>query len=184
MNADAAPATTLVPPYPNLGPEPMSRSYDLPPVWVLLPGLLAVLFAALHLSRIARRRTPTARASGSPTAGLDRRSSADSALDRVVELSDTFRETLVGRFGEAWRAKTTEEIAQEPQLHEALGTDAAGGLLAFLHIADLAKFAGDRLPGYLPEVELALQRAEASAAEWVAALAPAGAAAARSIIKG
>ena len=56
------------------------------------------------------------------------------------------REALIARFGPAWGAKTTEEIAAEPGLAAALGPERAAQLVRFLHAADRAKFAGDARP--------------------------------------
>ncbi|HEX8199543.1 MAG TPA: hypothetical protein VF590_03585 [Isosphaeraceae bacterium] len=53
------------------------------------------------------------------------------------------RRALMVRFGPAWGAKTTEEIAAEPELAEALGPERAEQLVRFLRAADRARFAGE-----------------------------------------
>src|SRR5262249_52879285 len=56
--------------------------------------------------------------------------------------SAQIRDALIVRFGPAWGAKTTEEIAAEPALAAALGPEGAEQLVRFLHEADRARFAG------------------------------------------
>lgn len=51
------------------------------------------------------------------------------------------RDTLVTQFGAPWAAKTTEELAEAPELPEALGREQAERLIEFLRAADRAKFA-------------------------------------------
>jgi hypothetical protein len=51
------------------------------------------------------------------------------------------RETLAERFGPALRARTTEEIAADPQLREALGEARFDWLVRLLTTADRWKFA-------------------------------------------
>jgi hypothetical protein len=133
----------------------------------------------------SRGRSATKAKQPDPSAaGPERQSAAVTARERVVDLSESVREALAARFGESWRAKTTEEIASEPSLAETLGALSAEHLIGFLQVADLVKFAADRLPGYLPEIEPDLQRAEAEAGAWLEALAAEASAGANSTIKG
>ena len=61
----------------------------------------------------------------------------------LIELSGKVRGALVERFGEAWRAKTTEEIATDPALSEVFGPETAARLIAILSEADRLKFAAE-----------------------------------------
>lgn len=74
----------------------------------------------------------------------------------MIAWSVALRESLAGRFGPSWRAKTTEEIATDPRLSEALGDERTGRLLSFLAAADRAKFADVGTAG----AELAVGEAE------------------------
>jgi hypothetical protein len=60
------------------------------------------------------------------------------------------REALVARFGASWRARTTEEIAADATLAEALGPEPTARLVEFLSDADRAKF--DDRDGLQPPV--------------------------------
>jgi hypothetical protein len=91
--------------------------------------------------------------------------------------STLVRNALAARFGGRWHARTTEEIAAEPDLAETLGTARAAELVRFLVQADLAKF--DDRDGHqppLPDLE--------SAPEWLAELLAWPSAGASSRIKG
>ncbi len=61
-------------------------------------------------------------------------------MDRWVA---SVRDTLVAGFGPSWAAKTTEEIAAEPDLTERLGPERAEQLVRFLRQADRVRFAGE-----------------------------------------
>jgi hypothetical protein len=69
----------------------------------------------------------------------------------MVAWAVAVREALVARFGPSWRAKTTEEIAEDHALAFALGVEDADRLLAFLGEADRAKFAAESGESWVPE---------------------------------
>lgn len=132
----------LVPPHPNLGPEPFPEPGSVG-VWPWLTGLAlaAGLFAGLLGSR--RRRRATARARG----GLSDTRLPGSPAGGVVALAEAARAALVARFGEPWRTKTTEEIAADPAPAGAFGVETAATLIALLGEADRLKFSGGGSPG-------------------------------------
>jgi hypothetical protein len=78
----------------------------------------------------------------------------DSPSGKLLALAEEVRGTLISRFGPAMRARTTEEIAADPQVKESLGADRLGPLIRLLAEADRWKFA--TLPGNGHE-ELLLQ---------------------------
>ena len=133
-------ARGLVPPRPNLGPEPWS---DPDPDRALPLGRGGPGISALHLARaekvrrVRRRRGPgaTSRTSASETQRLG----AD--WSRIPIRSET---AWPINSGTAWRAKTTEELAAEPRLAEALGFDQLQELIRFLDQVDRLKFAPER----------------------------------------
>ena len=63
-------------------------------------------------------------------------------------LAGQARETLAARFGLALRARTTEEIAEDSRLREALGEAHFDPLVRLLETADRWKFAS--LPSLIP----------------------------------
>jgi hypothetical protein len=134
-----ASARGLVPPRPNLGPEPWT---DAQPIWPLLlaAGVLAcLLFAWLVLGR---RRRGSVRANG---LGIPNASPRDATpRGRLVTHSDTIRDMMATQFGIAWRAKTTEELSAETLLEQVLGRDQLQELICFLDQADQLKFAPER----------------------------------------
>jgi hypothetical protein len=132
-------ARGLVPPRPNLGPEPWS---DLQPIalffWVggALPALLVIwlVWRRLRSARIKQ-------------AGLDLSNQGPldtSPRGRLVALSNSMRDVMANQFGTAWRAKTTEELSAEPRLEQALGDDQLKELTRFLDQVDRLKFAPER----------------------------------------
>ena len=68
----------------------------------------------------------------------------ESPRGRLVALSSSAKTALAARFGPAWRAKTTEELAVEPALAALLGPDLLHELIAFLDRTDRLKFAPHR----------------------------------------
>lgn len=140
----------LVPPRPNLGPEPMPGRPAT--AWLFLIVLL-VAGGAVALLKILRSRGRPRAARALPleaTAGP-----FASRRDQMIAWSAAAREALAARSGPQWRARTTEEIAAETSLAGTLGDDLAAQLVGFLTEADRAKF-DDRdglqppLPGDLP----------------------------------
>jgi hypothetical protein len=130
----------LVPPKPNLGPEPWSEPEVMP--WLALAlGLaaLAVVLFAWRRRRGARRARGTVAATGGPATDPTPR-------DRLVGLSVTIRDALTAQFGHSCRAKTTEELSLDERLEPLLGADGFRDLIQFLDRIDRLKFAPDR-PG-------------------------------------
>ncbi len=137
-------AGVLVPPRPNLGPEPWAETRPsgvvLPALWIVLVLVIAVIGAGWRLRRLRKRRRPASGISGSTPGPAG---APVSRRDHRIALSGAVREVLVARFGPAWRSKTTEEIAHDAGLAEAFGPEDAARLVRFLHGADLAKFADE-----------------------------------------
>ncbi len=136
--ADTSTAGALVPPRPNLGPEP----------WPIHPNsfggtipvtLLVLLVVGLGLRvRRGKRRKP--REESSP---LVESSQGDpSPREQLIATSNQIRNALFQAFGPSWRSKTTEEIGNDRSLIERLDPDDFGRLITFLILADRAKFAG------------------------------------------
>jgi hypothetical protein len=131
----------LVPPRPNLGPEPwqdvrpMSRTY--PALAVLALLLIAVL--------LWRRRRRKAARDGRDTGATGDLAGADpSPRDRLVALSGSLRDALTVPFGNSCRAKTTEELAADSRLEQLLGDGELRELIRFLDQIDRLKFAPER----------------------------------------
>lgn len=166
-------ANPLVPPRPNLGPEPWA---DEPAGrgWTVAAGAgLAALAATAWL--LARRRRKRRRIANDQMTNEQKNDAADGPGGRLAAWSGKARGALVERFGPAWGARTTEEIAADEGLAAALSAARFEGLVRLLREADRAKFAGvDGDQGEDWE-------------DWVAAFVAeleAGAAGARSRIKG
>jgi len=127
----------LVPPRPNLGPEPWS---EVPPSWQLplAMGLAAatLLLAAfwLLIRRRARRRQEI-------PSRIQPAIADDSPSAQLLNLAGQVRETLATRFGPSIRARTTEELSADPAVKEALGDDHFESLIRLLATADQWKFA-------------------------------------------
>jgi hypothetical protein len=149
--------------------------------------LALVVLVAVSWRLLARRpsRQP-GRSNGSVPAAPGQPATEPSDRERLIACAEEVRSALVARFGEGWRAKTTEEVAASAGLAEALGSETAGELIAFFRTADLAKFAGDRfdaqaVPG--DDQRAPTGWAERSS-ELVSRIAAAGTAGAKSTING
>ena len=134
---NASKARGLVPPRPNLGPEPWR---DPAPANRLL---LALAVVAIGLVLVAwawrRRRSIRARSIGLASRAL---SDADPGpRGRLVGLSETIRDALTAQFGSSFRAKTTEELSADERLILLLGEDGFRELMQFLDRIDRVKFA-------------------------------------------
>jgi hypothetical protein len=129
---------SLVPPRPNLGPEPWTTSSPLNPSWLLLaiPISAVVVWALWKLLHRSLART---RADRTTPDELD-----VTPRGRLVALSMSTKNALAARFGPTWRAKTTEEMAAEPTLAEVLGPEPLKELIEFLDRIDRLKFAVER----------------------------------------
>lgn len=131
---------TLVPPRPNLGPEPWSE--PTPIEWYIGLGVLLAILLGGSLVWRRRARNRARRAARSLAA---RSAPPDtSPRGRLVALSHSIRDTLANQFGTAWRAKTNEELAAEPRLRESLGNERLEELIQFLVAIDHLKFAPNR----------------------------------------
>ena len=134
----------LVPPRPNLGPEPWSEPQSM---WaasiVIVVGLVVSVVVAGFLFAILRRRRVARRAQ-------EKRPPLDegdiTARERLIGLSGSLREALVDRFGPLYRARTIEELFTDSHLGEALGADRLELLIKFLVEVDQLKFAPERAP--------------------------------------
>lgn len=133
-------AEGLVPPRPNLGPEPWP---DRPGGttglgwWGVALGLLLVLALARWRRRLNARpadpdKTPDHIDTPEPT-----------PRQRLIAASEGVRDALIAAFGPAWASKTTEDIAADPAPSGRLGPDDSERLIEFLRLADRAKFAGE-----------------------------------------
>lgn len=95
----------------------------------------------------------------------------------MAAYSAAVRSALAARFGAQWNARTTEEIADDATLAEAIGPERSAQLVEFLSLADRAKF-DDRegVQSPLPD----------AAPEWLAGFVASSVpeAGARSMIKG
>jgi hypothetical protein len=128
----------LVPPRPNLGPEPWTTSTSLNPNWLLLaiPCVVVVVWVFwTHLRRGLARSRPDGATPDEPDI---------TPRGRLVALSMSTKNALAARFGPTWRAKTTEELAAEPILAEFLGPEPLRELIEFLDRIDRLKFAVER----------------------------------------
>ncbi len=129
---------SLVPPRPNLGPEPWPETSPFQMVWMVVAGA-ALLVVAWFLWRIVRRRLARSLEKPAAADALD-----DTPRGRLVALSGSAKSALAARFGSTWRAKTTEELAVEPALAELLGPEMFRELIEFLDRTDRLKFAPER----------------------------------------
>ena len=134
----------LVPPRPNLGPEPWSETQPTPVVYVaLLLPLLVILSCAILYGSWRRRRIGRAKEKQPPL--------RDEQLDaspraQLIGLSGTLRAALTDRFGISYRARTVEELSADGALGELLGAQFLEHLIDFLDQADELKFAPARTP--------------------------------------
>jgi hypothetical protein len=161
VNINPGARAVLVPPRPNLGPEPLGRS-----IWgdeAILAGLLVTTVAASGLVAFLRYRRRRLRARPEAAGSVPPRGPFATRREQMAAWSTLVRTALAARFGGGWHARTTEEIAAEAALVETLGAERAGELVRFLVQADLAKFDDrDGLQPPLPDLE--------AAPEWLAAL--------------
>ena len=136
----------LTPPRPNLGPLPLDDpsfvgEFDVISFVVIVAvAVVSLTLACAVLCRRIRRRKRTmndAKADSQVAVPLDPR-------DRLILASKRVREALESRFGAAWRAQTTEEIENRPELVASCDSEVAARLVALLRNADRAKFASNR----------------------------------------
>jgi len=128
-------ARVLVPPRPNLGPEPWSEERSSPWPFLAVGLVLAALLAGL-IWMIRRRRRK--RRTVSPYQAV---AALDTPDAQLLSLAVQARETLATRFGPSLRARTTEEISCDTVVKEALGDEHFASLIRLLSTADRWKFA-------------------------------------------
>ncbi len=147
MSPSPEQAQPLVPPRPNLGPEPWSGDGGAASL-LLLPAIVAL--GLLAFWRRARRRGRRGLVSSpSPASPVD-----ESPEARLLKLCEQLRGTLSARFGPELHARTTEEIAGDPAIRDLLGADLFQRMTEFLHTGDRLKFAGrDAVDGVVGQLE-------------------------------
>ena len=132
-------ARALVPPRPNLGPEPWSDPLPFA-LFLWVAGALACLFLTWLLRR--RLRHMGVGRTGQLVSNLGPRDTTPRG--RLVALSHSMRDVLTNQFGTTWRAKTTEELSVEPRLAAVLGHVQLLELIRFFDQVDQLKFAPER----------------------------------------
>ena len=137
MNGEKA--RGLVPPRPNLGPEPWRE----PDSTLWLPLVAGGTALALLLAAWAWRRRVARGRRGAGEANLRMSAAALTPRDRLVGLSETIRDALTAQFGSSFRAKTTEELSADERLVQLVGDEGFGELMRFLDRIDRLKFARD-----------------------------------------
>ncbi len=137
---EEAKAESLVPPRPNLGPEPWPEPtrWPGPAGWSGLAALVVVFGVGLRLRNLHRslRKVSESLNSSIVADGL-----GASPRERLISNSEQVRDALIRTFGPSWGSKTTEEISQGAGLVERLDPAELGRLIEFLKLADRAKFA-------------------------------------------
>jgi hypothetical protein len=137
--AQAMTAAPIVPPRPNLGPEPMLA--PAPSSRIVLGFAAALVVGSLIVWRMRRRHKPRARSLTSDASQGQSQALPDAPRLQFIIFAEMLRRALVARFGPHWQAKTTEEICSEADLAALLGPERRGQLARLLHIGDRAKFA-------------------------------------------
>jgi hypothetical protein len=175
--AQAAAGAALVPPRPNLGPEPMhAPALGLATV---LGFAAALIIMGSLLRRLAwRRRQARARRLATGADPGAQPALPTSLRLRSIVYAEMLRHALVTRFGPKWAARTTEEIVAEPDVAALLGPERTEQLARLLRAGDCAKFAAERLDATQGDDWETLVPA------LVEAIAPAAAAGATSTING
>lgn len=129
-------AIRLVPPRPNLGPDPWPEPDTTPIGWIVaLAGLCLVPAILWAIARVRRGRRPARKPLPGPGANEPR-----TPRESVIARAERARAVLVARGGEPWAAYTTDELATHPDLPAIYGEDGADRLVAFFRLADRAKF--------------------------------------------
>ncbi len=131
----------LVPPRPNLGPEPWSETQSMRAVYVAL-ALLVILSSATLYGVWRHRRS--VRAKGEKRPLFDQPDATP--RQRLIGLWGSLREALADRLGASYRARTTEELGADEKLGELLGEELFNQLIHFLDQIDQLKFAPVRTP--------------------------------------
>jgi hypothetical protein len=133
MNPGALPSVSELP-RPNLGPEQWPESGLGWAIWLIAPLAAAIMFAAA--ARLWSRRRPANRRPATPIEPSPETASLPAAARRT-------REALIERFGTSWGAMTTEEVAAQPPMLEALGPERTRRVLRLLSAADRFRFSAE-----------------------------------------
>lgn len=133
-------ARGLVPPKPNLGPEPWRDVR--PHSWLLLSAIVVAIVGVAFLLGWTWRRRAALRARRALSAVA--MAAEPTPRDRLVGLSESIRDALTVPFGISGRAKTTEELASDERLAGLLGDEDFRELIRFLDRIDVIKFAPER----------------------------------------
>jgi hypothetical protein len=129
----------LVPPRPNLGPEPWTEPQGLARSPFSIAAGLGTLVVVLLVTWLLRRRRLRHARQAPRTSTLE--PSDDSPHGRIVRLAADVRQVLSAQLGPTMRARTTEELAADPLVQERLGAEQFELLIQLLSRADLWKFA-------------------------------------------
>ena len=92
-------------------------------------------FHSVSLARRRRRHVPAAEGPPPPPSEV-------ASSDPSIRWAESVRRVLVVRFGPAWAAKTSEEIAGAAEVVDRLGAERASALRRLLAAADFRKFSG------------------------------------------
>ena len=141
-------STILVPPRPNLGPEPLTEPSGGISIVLFYLAFLALL-AALGVWRYVQWQRKFRPESQGPREHAEGSSNDAESLPgvRLLALADRARTLLIERFGDAWRAKTTEEIAGDPRFSAMFDAGEAAMFLDLLRRSDVEKFSQHRDAG-------------------------------------
>ncbi|WP_152053413.1 hypothetical protein [Tautonia marina] len=134
-------AEPVLPPRPNLGPEPWLDSSEGNGWGLVFLGLILLVALASGLWMRWRRNRRRAQLPESER-GQNRPPAFPSPIDHRIRRAERLRDALITAFGPNWSAKTTEEIAADPALLTRLGPERSARVVAILADADRAKFAG------------------------------------------
>src|SRR5437870_5237674 len=124
---DSEESVSLVPPRPNLGPEPWPERSSVLDVWLAFLGVLLIITLSLALVRRSKRRRSTTGSTSNSHHPLP-----DDDRGRLIVWAEAARGRLIDRFGPTWQAKTTEEIADDPILIELVDAESRASLLRLL----------------------------------------------------
>jgi hypothetical protein len=133
--------TVILPPRPNLGPEPLPPLEDPALVglaWTVVACLLALLAIGWLFLRRRRKAPSTEAPRKRPSLPQE---PVDLAVDSVVSAAEQARRLVAHRFGHDWLARTTDELLDDPAVTQTLHSSTRSRLEALLLAADRVKFA-------------------------------------------
>ncbi len=130
---------SAIPPRPNLGPEPFPEPS--PSLW---PAIFSVLILAVVLvvAVLVRRQKGAIRRGAAKIHPGCRQDFGEplTSRDRMIALASKVRVALSGRFGPSVLAKTTEELADDPEIGRVLSQAEFDDLIGLLNTIDRMKF--------------------------------------------